>query len=186
MAEDEKKTAETTAAEPAGEDAAQEPAKASTSTKKKKKKKQGKISRFYHAHKKIIDRILIGILIAAVVIAIAAYAAWKIPVLDQRDGEPESYTIAAAGEWTDGTYKAQVDGKKRFTVVVTIEDGYMTDIDTSKNNETESRGAVALPQLAEAALEAQDPDVPDVMSGVTLTTDAFKDAVYRCLEKASK
>ena len=157
-----------------------------SSSKKKKKKKESKIDAFFKKHAKIIKRICLGILIAAVLIAIIAYAAWKIPVLDQRDGEPESYDIAAAGEWADGTYKAQVDGKHRFTVIVTIEGGYMTDIDTSNNNETETRGAIALPQLAEEALELQSADVPDVMSGVTLTTTGFKDAVYRCLEKASK
>lgn len=185
-AADEQLTQDGQAAEPeaaqAGAAAEQESAKAKKGKKGKKAKKPG----FFKTHPKIARRLAIGFAVAVVVIAIVAVLAYKIPVLDQRGGDPSEYDIAEAGEWTDGTYTKQVDGKRRFSVTVTIEGGYMTDIDVSNNNETPGRGAVALPLLAEEALELQSADVPDVMTGVTLSTTGFKDAVYRCLEEASK
>ena len=192
MSKDEK-AAEETAAQAAPEEAAGKQAaedgkadgKQASSAKSSKKKKK-KENSFFKKHAKIIKRIVIIALIAIVAIAVIAYIAYKIPVMDQRSGDPSEYDIAEAGEWTDGVYTEQVDGKNRFSVTVTIEGGYITEVDTSDNDETPSRGGKALPELAQETIDNQTADVEDVMTGVTLTTDAYKDAVFRCLEDASK
>lgn len=190
----EEKAAEETAATSAPEEAAEKQVaegekadgKQASSAKSSKKKKKKKENSFFKKHAKIIKRIVIVVLIAIVAIAIIAYIAYKIPVMDQRSGDPSEYDVAEAGEWTDGVYTEQVDGKNRFSVTVTIEGGYITEVDTSDNDETPSRGGKALPELAQETIDNQTADVEDVMTGVTLTTDAYKDAVFRCLEDASK
>lgn len=105
---------------------------------------------------------------------------------DDSDDATEASTIADAGDWTDGTYTATVTGKKGdFDVTVVIEDGYIASIEIGENNETESKGGVAIAQLPDEIVDAQSTDV-DTVSGATITSEAIIEGVNECLEEASK
>ena len=97
-----------------------------------------------------------------------------------------SYSIAEAGEWTDGVYTETAEGRNGdFEVTVTIEDGSIASVEIGDNDETESKGGVAIAELPEEIVEAQSYDV-DAVSGATVTSEAIEDAVARCLEAASE
>lgn len=96
-----------------------------------------------------------------------------------------SYNIAPASEWKDGSYTVTADGyAKAFPVTVTIKDGHISAIDADSNDETPQYGGAAIEELIPAMTDAQTYDV-DSISGATITSDALRDAVARCLEKAS-
>lgn len=98
----------------------------------------------------------------------------------------KTYEIAEAGTWTDGTYTETAKGKKgNFEVTVTIQNGNIASVTVSDNEETPDKGGVAIAQLPEKIVSAQSYDV-DVVSGATVTSDGIKEAVARCLEKASQ
>lgn len=97
-----------------------------------------------------------------------------------------SYNISDSGQWNDGTYTETVNGKKgSFEVSVTIKDGTILDISVGENQETLDKGGVVIEQLPEQMIENQTYDV-DAISGATVTSDALKEAVARCLEQASR
>ncbi|MDO4345671.1 MAG: FMN-binding protein [Eubacteriales bacterium] len=100
--------------------------------------------------------------------------------------QDKTYEIAEAGTWTDGTYTETVKGKKGdFEVTVTIENGDIVSVTVGDNQETPDKGGAAIAQLPEEIVAAQSYDV-DAVSGATVTSDGIKDAVARCLEKASQ
>ena len=101
------------------------------------------------------------------------------------DQEEKSYTIAEPGSWRDGTYTAQADGYNgSFSVSVTISDGHISAIDADSHNETPDRGGVAIETMIPSMIDGQTYDV-DATAGATITGEALRDAVARCLEKAS-
>lgn len=96
------------------------------------------------------------------------------------------YEIGESGTWTDGTYTETAKGKKgSFDVTVIIEDGTIFSVTVGDNKETPDRGGVAIGQLPSQIVEAQSYEV-DAVSGATVTSNGIKDAVARCLEKASE
>ena len=97
-----------------------------------------------------------------------------------------SYTIAESGQWTDGTYTATAAGRNGdFEVIVTIEDGALVSVEVGDNDETESRGGVAISTLLPQFVEEQTYDL-DAVSGATKTSDALMAAVAECLQAASE
>ena len=66
---------------------------------------------------------------------------------------------------------------------MTIEGGKIASVDIVSHNETEGLGGVALPEYAKQTVEKQSLDI-DVISGVTVTLDAYKQAVNEALAKA--
>lgn len=97
----------------------------------------------------------------------------------------EDYNITESGTWKDGSYSEAATGKKgKFDVTVTIEDGKISDINIGSNNETPDKGGVAIKTIPDEIIDTQSPNV-DAVSGATITSDAIKDAVARCLERAS-
>ena len=66
---------------------------------------------------------------------------------------------------------------------MTIEGGKIANVDTVRQNETEGLGGMALPEYARQTVEKQSLDI-DVISGVTVTLDAYKEAVNDALSKA--
>ncbi len=68
-------------------------------------------------------------------------------------------------------------------VQITVEDGRMTDVEILKQSETEGIGVPAFDTLIENALEAQSTDF-DGVSGTTITSEAFKEALDKAMEKA--
>ncbi len=100
--------------------------------------------------------------------------------------QKKSYEIAEAGTWTDGTYTETANGKNGdFEVTVIIEGGNIASISVGDNEETPDKGGVAIAQLPEEMVGAQSYDV-DAVTGATITSNGIKDAVARCLEKASE
>lgn len=100
--------------------------------------------------------------------------------------QKKAYEIAEAGTWVDGTYTETSKGKNgSFEVEVVIEDGNIVSISVGDNVETPDKGGIAIAQLPEKIVAAQSYDV-DSVSGATVTSNGIKDAVARCLEKASK
>lgn len=105
---------------------------------------------------------------------------------DSDTKQVETYEIAEAGTWTDGTYTETAKGKKGdFEVTVIIQDGNIASVTVGDNEETPDKGGVAIVQLPDEIVSAQSYDV-DAVSGATVTSDGIKDAVARCLEKASQ
>ena len=105
---------------------------------------------------------------------------------ESSEGSEAGYSIAEAGTWTDGVYTQTAEGKNgSFDVTVTIEDGSIKSVEIGDNDETESKGGVAIEELPDEIVEAQSYDV-DAVSGATVTSEAIEDAVARCLEAASE
>lgn len=97
-----------------------------------------------------------------------------------------NYDILESGSWTDGTYTETAKGKKgEFDVTVEIVDGKLDSIMIGDNTETPDRGGVAIEQLPGEIVKSQSIEV-DAVSGATVTSNAIKDAVARCLERASE
>lgn len=100
--------------------------------------------------------------------------------------QTKDYEIAEAGTWADGTYTETAKGKKGdFEVMVVIEGRNIASISVGDNEETPDKGGVAIAQLPEEIVAAQSYDV-DAVAGATVTSNGIKDAVARCLEKASE
>ena len=88
------------------------------------------------------------------------------------------------GDFKDGVYEGSgtvIGGK--IVVSVTIEGGKIANVDIVSQNETEGLGGMALPEYARQTVEKQSLDI-DVISGVTVTLDAYKEAVNDALSKA--
>lgn len=96
-----------------------------------------------------------------------------------------NYNIDDAGSWKDGIYTETAKGEKgNFDVTVIISDGKISDIQIGDNKETQDIGAKAIAELPAEMIKGQTYEV-DAISGATITSDGMKDAVARCLEKAS-
>lgn len=84
----------------------------------------------------------------------------------------------------DGVYTQRVMGHNAlFDVVVTIEDGKITKIETPDQLESPGVGSVAIEKLAKAMIEHQTTWV-DAVTGATLTSFAMKKAVSDALKAA--
>ncbi len=127
-----------------------------------------------------IKRIMITILAAVMVLTLTACGS------DGSDSSQSDYQISEVGTWKDGVYTETAEGKKgSFDVTVTIEDGMIVSIEVGDNEETADKGGVAIAQLPEQMIENQTYDV-DAVSSATVTSDGLKDAVAKCLERASE
>ena len=88
------------------------------------------------------------------------------------------------GTFKDGEYEGTGNGiGGKIVVKVTIKDGKIENVDIVSHNETETLGGVALPEYAKQTVEKQGLDI-DVMTGVTVTLDGYKEAVNDALSKA--
>ena len=88
------------------------------------------------------------------------------------------------GDFKDGVYEGSGTGiGGKIVVSVTIEGGKIANVDIVSQNETEGLGGMALPEYARQTVEKQSLDI-DVISGVTVTLDAYKEAVNDALSKA--
>ena len=89
------------------------------------------------------------------------------------------------GTFKDGVYEGVGTGiGGKIVVSVTIEDGKIANVDIVSQNETEGLGGIALPQYAAQTVEKQNLEEIDLISGVTVTLDAYKEAVNDALSKA--
>ena len=82
-----------------------------------------------------------------------------------------------------GTYSATAQGRNGdVTVTATFSEGEITDIQV-EHAETPSIGDVAIEELTNLVLENQSLAV-DAVSGATLASDAFKQALEECVKQA--
>ena len=101
---------------------------------------------------------------------------------------PASAIAAAAenvtGTFKDGEYEGEGNGiNGKIKVKVIIKDGKIENVEILEHAETEGLGGVALPQYAAQTVEKQSLDI-DVVSGVTVSLDGYKEAVNNALSKA--
>ena len=95
-----------------------------------------------------------------------------------------STSTTTEGTMTAGTYTATGEGYHGdITLEVTVDTEKITDIQVVEHNETEGIGAAALPQLIESVLENQTIGI-DSISGATMTSNGFKEAMTDALEQA--
>ena len=90
----------------------------------------------------------------------------------------------AAPAFAAGTYSATVNGHNApLTVQVTFTDAALAGIETPGCLETENVGRFAIDTLAKRMIEGQTLDV-DIVSGATVTSMAFTQAVKDCAQQA--
>ena len=104
-------------------------------------------------------------------------------------------TAPASGSIFNYTTAVQVVANNTFTgasdkgmggtvrVQITVKDGKMTDIKVIKHSETPGIGPEAIAKLTEQALQKQSADL-DTISGATMTSTAFKEALATAMKKA--
>lgn len=71
----------------------------------------------------------------------------------------------------------------RVMLEITVEDDKITNIEITKHSETAGIGAEALKELSDEAIKEQSADL-DVVSGATVSSNAFKEALSQAMEKA--
>ena len=90
------------------------------------------------------------------------------------------------GTFADGEYEGEGNGiNGKIKVKVIIKDGKIDNVEILEHAETEGLGGVALPQYAAQTVEKQSLDI-DVVSGVTVSMNGYKEAVNDALSKAVK
>ncbi len=87
----------------------------------------------------------------------------------------------------DGTYEGTSPSGQNgeVAVAVTIAGGQITAVEVTKEGETPEIGHAALPTLVEEAIAAQSAQV-EAVSGATVTSNAFMEAMNTALSKAVK
>ncbi len=92
--------------------------------------------------------------------------------------------LGASAAVKDGVYTAKVIGHNApMTVVVTIQDGKITNINARKNLETPNVGRRAIELMSDKIVRNQSIGV-DAVTGASLTSFAIKTAVRQCLQQA--
>lgn len=97
------------------------------------------------------------------------------------DTTAETTKTAEATEKTGTATAAGYGGDIKLTV--TMEGDTIKDITVDEHAETEGIGADALPELVDAAKEANGSDIDNV-SGATVTSEAFKTALDEAVANA--
>lgn len=96
-------------------------------------------------------------------------------------GEP-----APLSSYQDGSYEGVGQGYAGdITIEVTIAGGAITNIEIVDEQETASIGGVAFTDLVESAKEAQSAEI-DIVTGATITTEGFQQALRDALSQASE
>ena len=72
----------------------------------------------------------------------------------------------------------------KIKVRVTIKDGRIENVEILEQAETETLGAAALPDYVQQTIEKQDLEQIDVVTGVTVTLDGYREAVNAALAQA--
>lgn len=103
----------------------------------------------------------------------------------QTETEPAQTEPAedAASAFTPGTYEVTVTGINDFTLAFTFDETALTDIQVIEQNETFGTGTVAIEKMSEQAIQYQTSE-PDIVSGATVTSFAFKSALSQAIEQA--
>ena len=123
--------------------------------------------------KKLLALLLSALMLAAVLCGCGGQNSSSSPASDS----------SAAGP-VGGTYTGTAEGfGGEVSVTVTIEGGAITAVDAAGDSETATIGGAALPELAQAILDAQSPDI-DGVAGATVTSTAVMAAAKDALTQA--
>ena len=114
---------------------------------------------------------------------------WVGEIYEPGTTRPASAIAAASanvtGTFKDGEYEGEGNGiNGKIKVKVTIKDGKIENVEILEQAETEGLGGAALPKYAAQTVEKQNLEEIDVISGVTVTLDGYKEAVNDALSKA--
>lgn len=109
-----------------------------------------------------------------------------VSALFEKDAEQPT-----TGSYKDGTYTGSAKGHDStvpVTVTVTVENGNISRIDVTKQNETEGYWAKAIAIIEKLLGLGNDSDVNDVktISGATQSSTAIKEAVQNALKNAEE
>lgn len=109
-----------------------------------------------------------------------------VSALFEKDAEQPT-----TGSYKDGTYTGSAKGHDStvpVTVTVTVENGNISRIDVTKQNETEDYWATAIAIIEKLLGLGNDSDVNDVttISGATQSSTAIKEAVQNALKNAEE
>ena len=104
-------------------------------------------------------------------------------VIEAAENAEENYSYEGT-QYADGVYTATGTGYGGdVTLTATVEGGKFTDIQV-ESNETDAIGGVAIPDLVEQA-KAGRTAWTDAVSGASLTTHAFEEALQKIIAQAS-
>lgn len=132
--------------------------------------------------KKLLSLALCGAMLAAVLGGCTNQETETTPSVFPSASEEVSQT--PAGGVTDGTYTGTAEGfGGEVSVTITVSGGSITAVDAVGDSETETIGRAALPDLAQAILDAQSPNI-DGVSGATVTSEAVMAAAKAAMEQA--
>lgn len=111
---------------------------------------------------------------------VAEIESWK----QSAEGEEDTVT-ESEDQTTDNTFEGQSnDGfGGRVKVQITVDDNQITDIQIIEQSETVGIGVEAMNQLVEQALETQSADL-DIVSGATVSSNAFMEALIKAMDAA--
>ena len=87
------------------------------------------------------------------------------------------------GTYSPGTYSATADGMGKVIATVTVNASRITEVKLDLRGETETIGQAAGGELRQQILGKQSAEI-DGVSGATITTNAVKVAVAKCLAQA--
>ena len=93
--------------------------------------------------------------------------------------------VACASAYTPGVYSAKARGNNaEIEVQVTFDEKAITDIKVVAHEETPGLGDKAFEKVIPAIISAQSTKV-DGMTGATMSSNALKEAVEKCIAQAS-
>lgn len=132
--------------------------------------------------KKLLSLALCGAMLTAVLGGCTNQETETTPSVSPSASEEASQ--APTGGVTDGTYTGTAEGfGGEVSVTITVSGGVITAVDAVGDSETESVGQAALPDLAQAILDAQSPNI-DGVSGATVTSEAVMAAAKDAMTQA--
>lgn len=96
-----------------------------------------------------------------------------------------SFVSCGKSKFKAGTYTASMYGNNDYIdVQVVLTKDKIASVDVTKHSETRFLGDVAIDTIAKDIVEYQTLNV-DSVSGATVTSAAFKSAVYQCIKQAN-
>ena len=103
----------------------------------------------------------------------------------ERNLDMEGAAVESRGAYVPGTYVAEERGYGGdVKVTMTFDEGFITCISVTGENETKSVGTKAIDQIPDLILENQSSNV-DAVSKATVTSMAIKAAAGKCIKEAT-
>lgn len=110
------------------------------------------------------------------------------PEAPVQNGDDDTAAIkdGVEAQYTDGVYTEEVTGHNGpLTVQVTVEGGYITKVEVTSHEETETLFDAVMDQMVPTIIYEQSTEV-DVITSATVTSEAILEAVNKVIEQAKK